>query len=758
MSPTRRYQQHDVTDCGAACLGFVSAHYGKILPLARLRQIAGTNQRGSTALGLVEAARQLGFTAKGVKGQVAALSTVPLPAIAHCLLDRRLFHFIVLLEWTPRHARVMDPAGGRIEKWPRAKFESVWTGVLVLLAPDSGFHPGDHTASAGQRLWRLLQPHRSVITQALLGAIVTTILGLGMAIYVEKIMDSVIPDGNRQLLNLLSIAMLLVLGFKLVLGWFQALLSIRTAQRIDATLMLGYYRHLLRLPQAFFDTMRVGEITSRVGDAIKIRNFLNASLLNLVLNPLILLFTLGAMFFWSWQLALLSLAILPGNAAIYWLVNRANRRYQRQLIERGADFGAQLVESLHAQPVLRVFRLEDYATLRTETRLVRLLRVVWRTSLTGLGSNTAVTLVTQAYLIGLLWLGGDLVLRAGLTPGQLMSCYTLAGFLAGPIGTLIGLNASIQETLIATDRLFELMDLDLEPDEGTIEFSAAHVREIRLEQVSFKHAGRAATLQDITLSLPVGRITVLVGASGCGKSTLLALLQRLYLPVSGRILVGDIDVRFFRLASLRRHLAVVAQQTHLLSGTVLENLAPGESEPDMERLLHLCRVLGLLPFIEQLPQGFFTYLGENGMNLSGGQRQRLAIARALYSDAPILLLDEPSSALDAAAEDAMARRLRALCDQDGKTIILAAHSTRLAAIADVVVTMAEGRVISVSAVGTHRETNASGRATGRPAPGVMPAPEALPAGRDDLRSTAASQATREPESTMAPLDPLPRDL
>ncbi|HVZ66316.1 MAG TPA: peptidase domain-containing ABC transporter [Lacunisphaera sp.] len=730
MSPTRRYQQHDVTDCGAACLGFVSAHYGKILPLARLRQIAGTNQRGSTALGLVEAARQLGFTAKGVKGPVAALATVPLPAIAHCLVDRRLLHFVVLLEWTSRHARVMDPAVGRIEKWPRQKFEAAWTGVLVLLAPDSGFRPGNHTESAGQRLWRLLQPHRSVIIQGLLGAIVTTILGLAMAIYVEKIMDSVIPDGNRQLLNLLSVAMLLVLGFKLLLGWFQALLSIRTAQRIDATLMLGYYRHLLRLPQAFFDTMRVGEITSRVGDAIKIRNFLNASLLNLVLNPLILLFTLGAMFFWSWQLALLSLAILPGNAAIYWLVNRANRRYQRQLMERGADFGAQLVESLHAQPVLRRFRLEDYATLRTETRLVRLLRVVWRTSIAGLGGNTAVALVTQAYLIGLLWLGGDLVLKAGMTPGQLMSCYTLAGFLSGPIGTLIGLNASIQETLVATDRLFELMDLDLEPDEGTIEFTAAHVRAIRFEQVSFKHAGRAATLRDITLSLPAGRITVLVGASGCGKSTLLALLQRLYLPVSGRILVGDIDVRYFRLASLRRHLAVVTQQTYLLSGTVLENLAPGNDEPDMERLLNVCRALGLLEFIEQLPQGFFTYLSENGMNLSGGQRQRLAIARALYSDAPILLLDEPSSALDAAAEDAMARRLRELCDQNGKTIILAAHSASVVAVADRVITMAEGKIVSVTGADPSQNDGAWPQPIERLAPIAHRRPGGSPNGSD----------------------------
>lgn len=617
---TKRYRQRDCTDCGAACLGFVAAHYRKTLPVARLRQLAGTNQKGSTALGLVEAARQLGFTAKGVKGAADALPTVPLPAIAHCLIDQRLLHYVVLVAWTPKYARVMDPAVGHVERWSYDKFKSVWTGVLILLAPGATFQPGDQTTSAWQRLWNLLQPHKAVLGQAFVGAVVTTVLGLSMSVYVQKIVDHVIPDGNRQLLNLLGVAMLSVLGLKLALGWFQSLLSLRTAQRIDATLMLAYYRHLLRLPQSFFDTMRVGEITSRVGDAVKIRNFLNGSLLSLLLNPLILVFSLAAMFFWSWKLALLSLALLPCNVLIYWLVDRRNRLYQRQLMERGADFSAQLVESLNAQPVIRRFQLEEPATLRTEIRLVRLMKTVWSASLMGVGSSTITTLVTQVYLIGLLWLGTGLVLDAGLTPGQLMSCYTLAGYLTGPLAALIGLNTSIQETLIATDRLFELMDLELEKDRGLVEFTPMHARDIHLESVSFKHAGRLPTLQDISLTLPVGKITALVGESGCGKSTLLTLLQRLYLPEKGRILIGEIDLRYFQLASFRRHLAVVPQQTHLLSGTILENIAPGDYQPDMERILRICREVGVLEFIEHLPQGFFAYLTENGANLSSTLR------------------------------------------------------------------------------------------------------------------------------------------
>ncbi len=693
-----RFRQRDITDCGAACLRYIGAHYRRDVPVARLRQLAGTNQRGSTALGLVEAARQLGFTAKGVKGPADALPTVPLPAIAHCLIDQKLLHYVVLVEWSPKYARVMDPAVGRVEKWSHEKFKTVWTGVLILVAPGEDFRPGDSTVSPWRRLWSLLAPHRSVLVQAFVGAMVTTVLGLAMSVYVQKIVDHVIPDGNRSLLNLLGVVMLVILAFKLVLGVFQSLLSMRTAQQIDATLILAYYRHLMRLPQPLFDSMRVGEITSRVGDAVKVRNFLNSALLNLILNPLVLAFSLGAMFLWSWKLALLSLALLPLNGALYWFIDLRNRTYQRQIMERSADFDAQLVESLQAQPALRRFRLEEYAELRTEVRLVRLLKTGWRAGLAALGAGTAGALITQVYLIGLLWLGASLVLDASLTPGQLMSCYTLAGYLTGPITALLGLNTQIQETLIATDRLFEIMDLEMEKDQGSIELTRERVGDIRFEHVSFKHAGRTATLQDITLTIPAGKITMLVGESGCGKSTLFALLQRLYLPSEGRVFLGEHDIQYYRLESLRRHLAVVPQQTHLLSGTILENVAPGDAQPDMERLLRLCRELGALDFIEKLPQGFFTHLSENGANLSGGQRQRLAIVRALYLDAPVLLLDEPSSALDARAE----QTLVALCEGQralGRTVVVAAHTTAFLSIADQVVTLAAGRVQAVDAHG-----------------------------------------------------------
>lgn len=687
-------KQRDLSDCGAACLAYVAAHFRLRLPVARVRQLAGTTAEGSTALGLVEAARALGFSATGVRGPPESLPGVPVPAIAHCVVDGGLRHYVVLVRWTTAGARVMDPASGRVERWTRERFLGAWTGVLVLVAPAPDFRPGDRAVPAWRRLAGLLAPHRAVLLQAFAGAVVTTLLGLGLSFYVEQIVDRVIPDGNRRLLHLLGVGMLVVLAFRLALGGLQSLIALRTAQQIDAGLILAYYRHLLRLPQPFFDAMRVGEVTSRVGDAVRIRHFLNTTLLNLVLQPLVALASLAAMFAWSWELALLSLVLVPLHAALLALVNWRNRAYQRRLLERSADLDAQLVESVGAHALVRSFGLEADAEWRTELRLVRMLRVVWSAGVAAVATNAAGTLVTQAYLVALLWVGAGLVLEAGLSPGQLMSCYTLAGFLTGPFTALLGLNGSVQEALAATDRLCEILDLELEADPGTIDFRPEHAGDLRLEGVGFRHPGRAPVLEDVTVTFPAGRLTVLTGESGGGKSTLLALLQRLHRPTAGTIRIGGHDLAQFRLDGYRRHLGVVAQQTQLLSGTILENLAPGDPAPDAERLLALCRDAGALDFVAALPGGLQARLGEGGANLSGGQRQRLAWVRALRREAPILLLDEPTAALDAEAE----ARLVALAWRQrdaGRTVVVATHAPAFLAAADRVVVLAGGRVRAV---------------------------------------------------------------
>ena len=687
-----RVKQHDLTDCAAACLKSVARYYGYALPLARIRQHASTDARGTNVLGVVQAATALGFTAKGVKGGADSLAKIPKPAIAHLVLNQRLAHFVVIYDVTATQVVVMNPDEGRVQRYSHEEFRQLWTGVLVLLAPSEAFRPGDERVSVVGRFWALVRPHRTMATQALLGALVYTLLGLATAIYVQKIVDYVLIDENVNLLNLMSVVMLVLLVAQVFIGWLKSLLMLRTGQRIDGALILGYYKHLLALPQQFFDTMRVGEIIARVNDAVKIRAFINDVAVDLLVNVLIVGFSLGLMLLYSWKLALVVLAMVPIVAAIYAVTNRRNRRNVRTVMEEGSELQAQLVESLKAAETLKRFGLERAAAFRTESRLVRVLRAVYDGGATAIASANATLFVSHAVTIVLLWIGARLVIARGLTAGELMSCYTLLGYLTGPVLALVGANRTVQDALVAADRLFEIMDLERETSRRGMELRPEQVGDIEFEHVAFRYGSRAEVFRDLTLRIPRGHVTAIVGESGSGKSTLLALLQGLYPVQQGYVRIGGYDIRHISTANLRRVVGVVPQQVDLFAGTVVENIAVGELEADMQRVLEVSREVGITEFVEKLPAGFFSYLGENGVNLSAGQRQRIAIARALYRAPEILMLDEATSALDALSEQHVQRVVRALREAK-KTVVVVAHRLSTIVHADKIVVLDGGVVV-----------------------------------------------------------------
>lgn len=420
-----------MTDCGAACLASVSAHYKLQMPIARIRQYANTDKRGTNVLGMIEAATKLGFQAKGVKGTKESLSKIPKPAIAHVSPLARAadrpnggivgLHYIVLYEVSEKWVKVMDPANGKLEQKPIDDFLKIWTGVLVLLLPDEGFQQGNEKVSVAARFWQLIRPHRSVMVEALFGAIIYTILGLSTSIYVQKIVDNVLVEGNRKLLNLMSVGMLVIIVLQLLIGATKSIFALKTGQQIDAQLILGYYKHLLKLPQTFFDTMRVGEIISRVNDAVKIRVFINDVALNLVVDVFIVFFSFGLMFTYDWKLALILLAIIPFYGVTYYIANAINRKNQRQIMENSADLEAQLVESLNNVATIKRFGIEEFANLKTENRFIALLRTIFRTSMRGLYIGNASSLITSVFTIVLLWVGSGFVLDNELTPGELLN-------------------------------------------------------------------------------------------------------------------------------------------------------------------------------------------------------------------------------------------------------------------------------------------------------------------------------------------------
>lgn len=685
-------KQHDITDCGAACLASISAHYKLQVPIARLRQFASTDKKGTNVLGLLEAAQKLGFEAKGVRGDFDSLFQIPKPSIAHVIVREKLQHYVVIYEVTKSYIKIMDPGDGKMHKKSHEEFKKEWTGVLVLLLPDEEFTQANEKVSVYRRFLFLLKPHKFVLIQAFVGAVIYTLLGFSTSIYIQKITDHVLVGGNTNLLNLLSLIMLILLGLQVLISVFKDVFLIKTGQQIDVRLILGYYKHLLKLPQQFFDTMRVGEIISRINDAVKIRNFINGVALNLMVNILILVFSFALMFSFYWKLALIMLLIIPFYIVIYFIANRLNKKTERQIMERSADLESQFIESLNSVGTVKRFALEDFANIKTETRFINLLQVGYKSALNSVFSGTSSELVARLFTIVLLWSGSYFVIAREITPGELLSFYAIVGYLTGPVAQLIGANKQIQNALIAADRLFEIMDLEREESENKIKIDKDKIGDIDFKNVSFRYGSRVEVFTDFNLLIPHGKVTAIVGESGSGKSTLISLLQNIYPIQDGKIMIGNFDLRYVENESLRELVAVVPQKIDLFAGNVIENIAVGEFEPDIERVIEICNSIGIMDFIEKLPNGFGTYLGENGASLSGGQKQRIAIARALYKQPEVLILDEATSSLDSTSENYIQKAIQGLRNQN-KTIVLIAHRLSTVINADKIVVLEEGKVI-----------------------------------------------------------------
>ena len=689
--PKITIKQHDITDCGAACLASISAHYKLETPIARIRQYASTDKKGTNVLGLLEAAKKLGFEAKGVRGDFDSLYKIPKPAIAHIIVKERLQHYVVIYEVTKSYVKIMDPGDGKFHKKSHEEFKKEWTGVLVLLLPNEEFTSRNEKVSVFKRFWFLLKPHKFVLVQAFFGALVYTLLGFSTSIYIQKITDYVLVGGNINLLNLLSIIMLILLALQIVISIFKDVFLVKTGQQIDVRLILGYYKHLLKLPQQFFDTMRVGEIISRINDAVKIRNFINGVALNLTVNVLIVIFSFALMFTFYWKLALIMTLIIPFYGIVYLITNKLNKKVERNVMEKSADLESQLVESLNSVGTIKRFGIEDFSNIKTETRFVSLLQTGYKSALNSIFSSTGSQFIARVFTIILLWTGSYFVINQEITAGELLSFYAIVGYLTGPVAELIGANKQIQNALIAADRLFEIMDLEREEAENKMKLEPDMIGDIMFKNVDFRYGSRVDVFKNFNLNILKGEITAIVGESGSGKSTLISLLQNIYPIQNGHIYIGKNDLKYIENESLRNLVSVVPQKIDLFAGNVIENIAVGEFQPHMQRIINICQSIGIIDFIEKLPNGFNTYLGENGASLSGGQKQRIAIARALYKNPEILVLDEATSSLDSSSENYIQKTIDELRKQN-KTIIIIAHRLTTVTNCDKVLLIENGKI------------------------------------------------------------------
>lgn len=706
MNSNIKVKQHDITDCGAACIASISAYYGLTLPIARIRQLASTDKKGTNVLGLIEAAQKLGFEVKAAKSRnpdgtnnLEPLQKIPTPAIAHIIKDGRLLHYVVIYTVKHDRIRIMDPGTGDLEWHKINDFNREWTGILILMMPTDKFEKGNQKVSMFARFTFLLRPHRKAVWESVFGAGIYTVLGLGTSIYVQKIVDNVIPNGNSNLLNLLSVLMIVILLLSLLIDAVKSVFMIKTGIKIDTKLILGYYKHLLRLPHSFFDTMRSGEIISRVNDAVKIRSFINETLVGLMVNIFTVIFAFAMMFTYYWKLAVIMLLIIPLYILLYILYNKVNKVVQRRGMEQAAELNAQLVESINTASTVKRFGLEEYEDYKTENKYVTFIKTAYRSSINALWANESSSGISRLFTIILLWAGAYFVLDNIITAGELMSFYALISYFIGPISSLVGINRVYQDAKIAASRLFEIMDLEVEDITDKVRFSAGQIGDIVFEDISFRYGTRTNVFEHFNATFKKGNVSAIVGESGSGKTTLAALMQNLYPLIEGHIRIGGVDIRHIDNSDLRSLVCVVPQKIDLFNGTILENIVLDDYSPDINKVLNICREVGIMDFIESLPMGFSTNIGENGVQLSGGQRQRLAIVRALYRNPEILVLDEATSALDSESERCI-KNIVSHLKETGKTVILIAHRLGTVMNSDEIFVLKDGNIVEQ---GTHTE-------------------------------------------------------
>lgn len=681
MGYSIKIRQHDISDCGAACLASVSAYWGLRLPIARIRLFSNTDSRGTTFKGLIDAAKAFGFNAEGYKAQERSLYKIPKPAILHLEKSSGLLHFVVLYGIKNGLLRIMDPMDGEIHSIKMEELLSEWSGKLVMISPSAGFTKGDQSGSVSLRLTELLRENRSALVKALSAALLLTLTSFVISLFIKIILDSIIPSGEIINLSIAALIVVLVFVASLMLSWIRGTILVKVGISMDSELMGRYIRHLVKLPGIFYDSRETGELTSRISDAAKIRSYLTVTLSSLAVSAFMLVASTGVMFAISPGMALPALLIIPVYSLLFYITDKYNKRAQRRIMERGAKFENRVIETVKSHLAIKYSSTESYFAGRCTSALSSFLESVEDSAKFSIFTGSAADLASKLLLVIILWMGGAEMIKGNITPGELVAFFTIISLFTAPLSELISASSEIREGTVAASRLFEIMDMECEPLDGGIVHSSGVPEYIKISDVSFSYPGRGTLLKGINMEFHKGEISAVTGESGCGKSTLVSLITRLRRPSFGVITADRLNIEHINLRNWREMIAVVPQTPALFAGTIMENIAPGEEDPDSKMVIEICEKLGMTEFIASLPLGLESPVGEGGASLSGGQQQKVSLARALYKDAPVIIVDEGTSSMDQESEFLAERALK-MEREKGKIIIIISHKERSKLISD----------------------------------------------------------------------------
>lgn len=694
-------KQHDIKDCGCACLATISKQYGLKIPISKIREVAGTDKQGTSAYGIIKAAEQIGFTAKGVKANKPEniFSEFPLPAIAHVIIDQKLLHYVVIHKITEKEILIADPGKG-IVKYEPQDFFKIWRGILILMTPTAQFKKGDETKGLFQRFWGLMKPQKGLLINIFLASILVTIFGIFGAFYFQFLVDDVLPNNLHSTLHVISIGIIILCIFKVVLDAFRTQLLIYLSQNIDIPLMLGYYDHVVKLPMNFFGTREVGEIISRFNDASKIRDAISGATLTMMIDTLMVI--AGGAILYTENHLLFGITLVPVilYVIIVFVFKKPIERINRKTMENNASLTSYLVESLNGIETVKAFNGERKVNLETEKRFIKLIKSVFKNGWINNVQGSIKGTVKAVFEIVILWVGAVEVLKGSISVGQLLTFNALLAYFLNPVENIINLQPTLQTAMVAADRLGEILDLELEKnenEEGKIKPESLKGN-VEFKKVDFRYGTRQLILKNINMNISQGEKIALVGESGSGKTTLAKLLMNFYQCEKGEVLINGCNVQDINLEVLRDKIAYISQDIFFFSGTIKENLEFGNSSVSFEEIIEACKRAQIHDFINTLPLRYNTMLEENASNLSGGQKQRLAIARAILKNPEILIMDEATSSLDSITEKAIEKTIRDF-SKDITTIIIA-HRLSTIMNCDTIYVIDKGEIIQS---GSHKE-------------------------------------------------------
>ena len=644
---------------------------------------------------MLRCAKEFGLKARSYRSNWPRLLKTPLPAIA-VLRDGT---FLLLGKASKDQVLVQNPLMPRPAFMSRAEFEAAWDGQLVLMAGRAAL--AELTRRFGIS-WFVgaIYKYRHLLSEVLAASFFLQLFALVSPLFFQVVIDKVLVSHTLSTLDVLVIGLVTIAIFETILGILRTYLFSHTTNRIDVELGARLFRHLLALPISYFQARRVGDLVARVRELENIRTFLTSSALTLVIDLFFTIVFLAVMFLYSPLLTAVVVAAFPFYVGISVGATPLFRERLNEKFARGAENQAFLVESVTGVETLKSMAVEPQMQRRWEEQLAGYVAASFRVLSLGNTASQTVQLISKLVTAGILYLGAKLVIDGSLTIGELVAFNILAGRVSAPVLRLAQMWQDFHQARISVSRLGDILNTPAEPTFSSGRAALPAIRgDVVLEHVTFRYRlDGPEVLHDVSFSIPAGQIVGIVGPSGSGKSTLAKLIQRLYVPESGRVLVDGVDIASVDSAWLRRQLGVVLQENILFNRSIRDNIALAEPGMPIDRVIAAAKLAGAHDFILEMSDGYDAIVGERGSSLSGGQRQRIAIARALLCEPRILIFDEATSALDYESERIIQKNMDQIAS--GRTVFIVAHRLSTVRFADRILTLDRGRLVED---GTHDE-------------------------------------------------------